>query len=50
VDALGRVWTTQWDINGNPIAVTDPKGQVAQMTYGYGHQLLTCNANGSLTS
>lgn len=50
VDALGRVWTAQWDINGNPIAVSNPKGQVTQMTYGYGHQLLTRNASGNLTT
>ena len=49
-DALGRNWLIQYDVNNNPITITDAKGQVTQMTYGYGHQLFTRNANGSITT
>ena len=37
-------------MNNNPITITDAKGQVTTMSYGYGHQLLTRNASGSITS
>lgn len=49
-DALGRNWLIQYDVNNNPVTITDAKGQTTQMTYGYGHQPLSRNANGSLTT
>jgi YD repeat-containing protein len=49
-DALSRSWSFEYDINNNPITVTDAKGQLTTFTYGYGHQLLARAAGGQTTS
>lgn len=40
-DALNRTWVMDYDVHGNVTQVTDPKGQVTTMSYGYGGQLLS---------
>jgi RHS repeat-associated protein len=45
MDPLGKYWTFEYDVNNNPVRITDAKGQVTQYTWGYGHQLLTRTNN-----
>jgi RHS repeat-associated protein len=49
-DPLGKYWTFAYDVNNNPVTITDAKGQGTQYTWGYGHQLLfRSNAAGNVT-
>jgi RHS repeat-associated protein len=45
MDPLGKYWTFEYDVNNNPVRITDAKGQGTQYTWGYGHQLLTRTNN-----
>jgi RHS repeat-associated protein len=40
-DGLGRTWSFQYDIHGNVTRATDPKGNITDMTWAYGHRMLT---------
>jgi len=41
IDGLNRAWVYSYDVNGNVSQITDPKGQVTTLTYGYGGKLAT---------
>jgi RHS repeat-associated protein len=38
-----------YDVHGNPLTVTDARGQATSFTWGHGHQMLTRSAGGKTT-
>src|SRR5262249_13188510 len=49
-DALGRSWTWAYDVQGNPLTVTDARSTPITMTWAYGHQPLSRTAGGQTTT
>jgi RHS repeat-associated protein len=50
IDALGKYWTFEYDMNNNITQSTDANNQTTTFTWGYGHQLMSRSSTaGSVT-